>query len=846
MTTTSSRTLQWIIIILIVTLISGGVYHYFTVRAAKINTSPTTLNTSGLVGYWTFDGADTPWTSTTAATTLDTSGQNNTGTLTNMSQSTSPTIGKIGQGLNFDGSNDYVNVGTSLDFTSPFTMTAWIKPKTVSTGVSVYDGDNIIHKGGAASDPPYNKQLTLFGTNELGWFSETASTNYVVITTGDAIIVNTWQLVTAVYNGTNMTLYVNGIAKGGPTAIEAPSAGSENVYLGGQTGGLGTSFDGTIDDVRIYNRALSIAEVEDLYRMGTATVNASTNALNTSGLVGQWSFDGKQTVWTSSTAATTLDTSGQGNTGTLTNMSQSTSPVVGKIGQALQFNGTNQYVSVPYTNTDFERTDPFSISVWAKWNNSNAAQSFIGKFNSSLNYRGIGFGQCKTATATYCNANSVYLWLQGPSNVLRMSTATNSVSPNVWTHVTVTYDGSSTASGVKIYVNGVSMALTTHGSGLASSIKASINWRIGDDYTDDWFSGNMDDVRIYNRALSAGEVAGLYTMGTATVNASTNALNTNGLVGQWSFDGKQTVWTSTIAATTLDTSGQSNTGTLTNMSQSTSPTPGKIGQALLFDGVDDYVTTGNAGDIKTLSYWVNTNTNKFYATPYVGTDFYKDGVSASLLGSELITNGNFDSDVTGWSVDSASPISWVNGTSGDGSTGYLRFSTADNGNWDRFRKDGSVVSASTTYQVSFWYRTSGITGNLDVHLTDNFGGLTNRVRSVPITPTSGSWKYFSVVLTTESSTYPIFTIVKLGNVGVGTFDIDAISVKTLNASIGTGWHHIVTTSNNGIYASNMSIGKSQGTSEITGGYWTGSIDDVRVYNKALSADEVASLYNQGR
>src|SRR3989344_124518 len=428
-------------------------------------------------------------------------------------------------------------------------------------------------------------------------------------------------------------------------------------------------------------------------------------------------------------------------------------------------------------------------------------------------------------------------------------TTINTYSNNTWYYIIGTFDGTTG----KIYVNGV---LDNSGS-LSLSVPSNGSRNIGIGMTCDSGQGGcgsykvgngtvLDDVRIYNRALSAGEVAGLYTMGTATVNASTNALNTNGLVGQWSFDGKQTVWTSTIAATTLDTSGQSNTGTLTNMSQSTSPTPGKIGQALYFDGSNDYVTTGNAGDIKTLSYWVNTNTNKFYPTPYVGTDFYKDGVSASLLGSELITNGNFDSDVTGWSVDSASPISWVNGTSGDGSTGYLRFSTADNGNWDRFRKDGSVVSASTTYQVSFWYRTSGITGNLDVHLTDNFGGLTNRVRSVPITPTSGSWKYFSVVLTTESSTYPIFTIVKLGNVGVGTFDIDAISVKTLNASIGTGWHHIVTTSNNGIYASNMSIGKSQGTSEITGGYWTGSIDDVRVYNKALSADEVASLYNQGR
>jgi len=58
MTVTSSRTLQWIIIILILTAIAGGVYHYLNVRAAKINAPQTTLNTSGLVGYWTFDGKD--------------------------------------------------------------------------------------------------------------------------------------------------------------------------------------------------------------------------------------------------------------------------------------------------------------------------------------------------------------------------------------------------------------------------------------------------------------------------------------------------------------------------------------------------------------------------------------------------------------------------------------------------------------------------------------------------------------------------------------------------------------------------------------------------------------------
>ncbi|MDP3957809.1 MAG: hypothetical protein Q8Q10_04925 [bacterium] len=82
MSPTSSRVFTWIIIILILTLIGGGIYHYFNVRAAKINAPQTTFNTSGLVGYWTFDGADTPWTSSSAATATDSSGSGNTGTLT--------------------------------------------------------------------------------------------------------------------------------------------------------------------------------------------------------------------------------------------------------------------------------------------------------------------------------------------------------------------------------------------------------------------------------------------------------------------------------------------------------------------------------------------------------------------------------------------------------------------------------------------------------------------------------------------------------------------------------------------------------------------------------------------
>ncbi|PIR70527.1 MAG: hypothetical protein COU46_01155, partial [Candidatus Niyogibacteria bacterium CG10_big_fil_rev_8_21_14_0_10_42_19] len=152
---------------------------------------------------------------------------------------------------------------------------------------------------------------------------------------------------------------------------------------------------------------------------------------------------------------------------------------------------------------------------------------------------------------------------------------------------------------------------------------------------------------------------------------------------------------------------------------------------------------------------------------------------STLVGSELIVNGTFDSNISGWTTDvGGSTISWQNALSGDGSTGYMRFNIADNADYDRFRKDGDVVSASTSYRISFWYRTSGITGNLKAFFTDDFGTLANTVWGPNLTP-SASWQLVSFDLATNSLSYPIFGISKLGSIGSGTFDVDAISVKEI-------------------------------------------------------------------
>src|SRR3989338_1183128 len=94
-----------------------------------VGNSPVTSLTSGLVGYWTFDGQHTNWAT---GKTFDQSGKGNTGTMTSMTSSTVPVAGKFGQAFKFDGVNDYVNMGApaSLNITGTVSVSAWVKMKS--------------------------------------------------------------------------------------------------------------------------------------------------------------------------------------------------------------------------------------------------------------------------------------------------------------------------------------------------------------------------------------------------------------------------------------------------------------------------------------------------------------------------------------------------------------------------------------------------------------------------------------------------------------------------------------------------------------------------------------------
>jgi hypothetical protein len=299
--------------------------------------SPNTVAlSSGLVGYWPLDGAVTNWGNNA---TQDLSGNGNTGTLTNMSMTTSPTQGKIGQGMNFVGGNRYILASNSamLLGSSARTMSAWIRTSVAGPGWILDYGTDVV---GETSGMLVNG----------GTFQATSWTND--LDSGIVVNDNKWHFV--------WKTYVDGVAD----ATNAPSTNtiSANLRIGERTdGNTSEGFIGTIDDVRIYNRALGPGEIMQLYHLGTANA-AHSNVGISNGLVGYWPMDGSVTNWTT---GQTADLSSNGNTGHISGMSTSTSPIQGKIGQALNFNGSS--VSKNYVQTSVTQ---YTESAWIKTSSS--------------------------------------------------------------------------------------------------------------------------------------------------------------------------------------------------------------------------------------------------------------------------------------------------------------------------------------------------------------------------------------------------------------------------------------------------------------------------------------------
>src|SRR3989344_4181705 len=172
---------------------------------------------------------------------------------------------------------------------------------------------------------------------------------------------------------TNGILYIDnnpvGIASWGNFGSD-----STNNVIGIYEQTLSYPFNGLIDDVRVYNRALTEAEIKQLYKAGSSFhPNATNKSTIRDGLVGHWSFDGADMGTTSA-----RDASGNANTGWLINGAKK---AIGKIGQGLSFDGSNDNVNVGDINATDGATY-LTVSAWGKQNKSGNSPRIISKSDS--------------------------------------------------------------------------------------------------------------------------------------------------------------------------------------------------------------------------------------------------------------------------------------------------------------------------------------------------------------------------------------------------------------------------------------------------------------------------------
>jgi len=404
----------------------------------------------------------------------DSSGNNRT--LTN-NGNVSFAAGKLGNAGVFDGSNYLSSTGNAVLGTSDFSVSGWVNATNLdgsqkmyyvggSNGFTISLMDGILHTANA-------------NVADLHDFNSSDITN------------NSWFHMVVKRSGPTFTAYVNGQSIGTQDSGDTIEFTGDSQFIGAYIDG-GYNIEGKIDAVGIWNRALSNAEVAELYNNGTGLeleVQAPVVDLE----------DGLQAFYKLSD---TSDSSG--NNRTLTN-NGNVSFAPGKIGNAAVFDGSNFLQS----NVQQPST-AMTVSVWAKLNNTNGPRFLIDSVTGN-NWSGGGFG----ITTDNGSVNSyVFHGGEGGEGVALFTGSVDlTLSTDVWYHIVGTHD-TSTGLG-KLYING----------SLNNSVQHNRNDPFGGDRTNPvafgsnadgtygLIDGQIDAVGIWNRALSDAEVAELYNGG---------------------------------------------------------------------------------------------------------------------------------------------------------------------------------------------------------------------------------------------------------------------------------------------------------------------------------------------
>ena len=466
----------------------------------RINTTEAAANAGkkGLVLHYTFDGKDMINPSGLldhASTSLDRSGNANHGTVYGARK----VSGKLGQGLSFDGVDDRIAIPNfQFPISNKMSYTQWINIQAASAGkpiLSKWGGSQnslLIKTDNSAAD-----ELKICVADGL----TDDCANYAT-TTNANLAIGRWYHLVVVFNGEQagnsgkLKLYINGslapLSFSGTMPSELQSS-SAPLDIGGDSD-AGGYVKSQLDDVRIYNYALTDAEIQSLYRAGQVQLSTSQEGNAKKGLVGYWSFNGPDI-----SGATAFDRSGSGNNGTITGAV----PVSGKYGQALEFDGVGDWVDVGL----IDMSGPMSTCAWVKFNDLPVGGTSVisNHTNTAANsqYALASVSSSLKFQWDYMSVTEVY------------TTASGVLTTGKWYHVCGMRVSDNQA---RIFVDGTERSTTATGDvQVPTSFTANTAIGRAGDFDGAYLDGQIDEVRIYNYALSASEIRDLYNLGKVEV-----------------------------------------------------------------------------------------------------------------------------------------------------------------------------------------------------------------------------------------------------------------------------------------------------------------------------------------
>jgi len=454
------------------------------------------------VAWWQFDEY-------TGSTAYDRSGGGS-----NLGFSGSPawTHGQMGSCLKFPTDSSYANVsvasGSPLNLGSgDFSVTTWIKvfqPPDLGSGLFGRYPHNTDYNGNFVVGISDNTTTLFFMHRDMSGDYQSYGINY-------SSYFGEWVHMVWLKSGTKLYLYLNGKQKGSwtPTIsfdISFTGAWYRISHTGWSPGAMSNLM---IDEHKIYDYALTQAQIAWDYNKGKP--------------IARWKFN-------EGTGSSAKDSSGNDYHGALTDMDSATDWVVGKYGYALDFDGSNDYVGIAHSDL-LNLGNDFTLQAWVKESPLNGYR-IISTTDVDNGVRTKGYALAIRIVDTYdLKANSVQLTLGKDSWGWQVwSSETNSVAAGQWQHLAVSVKDAHTASKtVKFYINGEeSTTYYWNASGQAATYwgdNVNAN-RIGSYYSatypsygEHYLAGQIDDVRIYNYARTAGQIKQDYLGGAIRLGA---------------------------------------------------------------------------------------------------------------------------------------------------------------------------------------------------------------------------------------------------------------------------------------------------------------------------------------